>query len=55
MAGGNLAATVPVERGDYPELAALAAAINTLGENLSRSQGLEREFCRRSPTSCAHR
>ncbi len=44
MAGGNLAATVPVERGDYPELAALAEAINTLGENLSRSQGLEREF-----------
>jgi len=44
MAGGNLAATVPVEGGDYPELAELAEAINTLGENLSRSQGLEREF-----------
>jgi len=44
IAGGNLDATVPVNRGEYPELAALAQAINTLGENLSRSQGLEREF-----------
>jgi two-component system sensor histidine kinase BaeS len=44
MAGGNLAATVPVNRHEYPELAALAEAINTLGANLSRAQGLEREF-----------
>ena len=44
IAGGNLSATVPVDRHEYPELAELAAAINTLGENLSRSQGLEREF-----------
>jgi signal transduction histidine kinase len=44
MAGGNLTATVPVDRREYPELAELAAAINTLGENLSRAQGLEREF-----------
>ncbi len=44
MAGGNLAATVPVNSYEYPELAELAEAINTLGENLSRSQGLEREF-----------
>ena len=44
MAAGNLAATVPVARRDYPELAELAAAINTLGETLSRSQNLERQF-----------
>jgi len=44
IADGNLAATVPVEDRDYPELAELAEAINTLGENLSRAQGLEREF-----------
>jgi len=44
MAGGNLAATVPVSPHDYPELAELAGSINTLGEHLSRSQGLEREF-----------
>ena len=44
IAGGNLAATVPVDGRDYPELAELAEAINTLGENLSRAQGLEREF-----------
>jgi two-component system sensor histidine kinase BaeS len=44
MAGGNLAATVPVNEREYPELAELAEAINTLGENLSRAQGLEREF-----------
>ncbi|HUY21526.1 MAG TPA: HAMP domain-containing sensor histidine kinase [Acidimicrobiales bacterium] len=44
IAGGNLAATVAVSAHDYPELAELAQAINTLGENLTRSQGLEREF-----------
>jgi len=44
IAGGNLAATVPVNQREYPELADLAEAINTLGENLSRAQGLEREF-----------
>ena len=44
MADGNLAATVPVNSRDYPELAELAEAINTLGENLNRAQGLEREF-----------
>ncbi len=44
IAGGNLAATVPVSNHESPELAELAEAINTLGENLSRSQGLEREF-----------
>jgi len=44
IADGNLEATVPVNRGEYPELAELAEAINTMGENLSRAQGLEREF-----------
>jgi two-component system sensor histidine kinase BaeS len=44
IADGNLAATVPVGRREYPELAELAEAINTLGQNLSRAQGLEREF-----------
>ena len=41
---GNLEATVPVDQREYPELAELAEAINTLGENLGRAQGLEREF-----------
>ena len=44
IAGGDLAATVPVDGRDYPELAELAEAINTMGDNLSRAQGLEREF-----------
>jgi two-component system sensor histidine kinase BaeS len=44
MASGSLEATLPVDRHEYPELADLATAINTLGENLSRAQGLEREF-----------
>ena len=44
IADGNLEATVPVNRREYPELAELAEAINTMGENLSRAQGLEREF-----------
>jgi len=44
MAGGNLDATIPVRPGEYPELKELADAINTLGENLGRARGLEREF-----------
>jgi len=44
IADGNLEATVPVNAGEYPELAELAEAINTLGQNLGRAQGLEREF-----------
>jgi signal transduction histidine kinase len=44
MAAGNLDATVPVRPGEYPELKELADAINTLGENLGRARGLEREF-----------
>ena len=44
IAGGNLDATVPINPREYPELADLATAINTLGVNLSRAQGLEREF-----------
>ncbi len=44
IAEGNLEATVPMDPHGYPELEELAEAINTLGRNLSRSQGLEREF-----------
>jgi signal transduction histidine kinase len=44
IAAGNLAATVPVDRREVLELTELANAINTLGTNLSRAQGLEREF-----------
>jgi two-component system sensor histidine kinase BaeS len=44
MAEGNLDATVPVQRGEPPELEELARAINTLGGNLGRARGLEREF-----------
>jgi signal transduction histidine kinase len=44
IADGNLHATVPVDRRETAELAALADAINTLGANLARARGLEREF-----------
>jgi two-component system sensor histidine kinase BaeS len=44
LAGGDLTARVPVSAHDYPELAELAEAINTMGDNLSRSQNLERQF-----------
>jgi two-component system sensor histidine kinase BaeS len=44
LAGGDLTARVPVSSHDYPELTALAEAINTMGDSLSRSQNLERQF-----------
>ncbi|HVC69539.1 MAG TPA: HAMP domain-containing sensor histidine kinase [Acidimicrobiales bacterium] len=44
LAGGDLSARVPVSPHDYPELTELAEAINTMGDNLSRSQNLERQF-----------
>jgi len=44
MAGGDLTARVPVSPHDYPELTELADAINTMGDALSRSQNLERQF-----------
>jgi signal transduction histidine kinase len=44
LAGGDLAARVPVSPHDYPELTELAEAINTMGDSLSRSQNLERQF-----------
>ncbi len=44
IAGGNLAATVPLGRHDDPELAELARAVNSLSESLTHAQGLEREF-----------
>jgi len=44
IATGNLSATVPTSPRDYPELTELAEAINTMGANLSRAQGLERQF-----------
>jgi signal transduction histidine kinase len=44
IAHGDLSARVPVGPRDYPELAALADSINTMGESLARSEGLERQF-----------
>ena len=44
LAGGDLTARVPVSPHDYPELTELAEAINTMGDSLSRSQNLERQF-----------
>ncbi len=44
LAGGDLSARVPVSAHDYPELTELAEAINTMGDSLSRSQNLERQF-----------
>jgi len=44
LAGGDLSARVPVHAHDYPELTELAEAINTMGDSLSRSQNLERQF-----------
>jgi signal transduction histidine kinase len=44
LAGGDLTARVPVSPHDYPELTELAEAINTMGDSLSRSKNLERQF-----------
>ncbi len=44
LAGGDLTARVPVSTHDYPELTELAEAINTMGDSLSRSQNMERQF-----------
>jgi signal transduction histidine kinase len=44
IAAGDLQARVELQRGDDPELAGLGLAINSLGESLSRSRGLERQF-----------
>jgi signal transduction histidine kinase len=44
IAEGDLDAKVPVGRHDDPELKELAAAINAMGEGLSRSQGTARQF-----------
>ncbi len=44
LAGGDLTARVPVSAHDDPELTELAEAINTMGDSLSRSQDLERQF-----------
>ncbi|MGH9019134.1 MAG: sensor histidine kinase [Acidimicrobiales bacterium] len=44
LAGGDLAARMPVHGGDYPELTELADAINTMGDSLSRARDLERQF-----------
>lgn len=44
IAAGDLAAQVPVNTNDDPELAELAEAINTMADSLSRSRGLERQF-----------
>jgi signal transduction histidine kinase len=44
LAQGDLTARVPVSPHDDPELIELADAINTMGDNLNRSQNLERQF-----------
>jgi two-component system sensor histidine kinase BaeS len=44
LAGGDLTARVPISAHDDPELTELAEAINTMGDSLSRSQNLERQF-----------
>jgi two-component system sensor histidine kinase BaeS len=44
IAGGDLTATVPVERGADDEIASLADSINTMAAALARSRGLERQF-----------
>lgn len=44
IAAGDLSAKVPKSTRDYPELAELADAINSMGDSLSRSRGLERQF-----------
>jgi len=44
LAGGALSARVPVSAHDDPEMTELAEAINTMGDSLSRSQNLERQF-----------
>ena len=44
IAAGDLDARVPVRAHDYPELVALADAINSMGDSLARARGLERQF-----------
>jgi two-component system sensor histidine kinase BaeS len=44
IAAGDLAAQVPLPHRGDPELASLAASINTMAETLARSKGMERQF-----------
>lgn len=44
IAAGDLEAKVPVAKTDLPEVASLAAAINTMSESLSRARSMERQF-----------
>ncbi|MGH9126271.1 MAG: ATP-binding protein [Acidimicrobiales bacterium] len=44
IAAGDLSAQVPLPPGSDPELASLAASINTLAETLARAKGMERQF-----------
>lgn len=44
IAAGDLAAHVPLPHPGDPELASLAASINTMAETLARSKGMERQF-----------
>ncbi|GEM_PF-189358 len=44
IAAGDLEARVPADHREPPELADLGRAINSLGDSLSRSKGLERQF-----------
>ncbi len=44
IAAGDLDARVPVPPGVDPELASLAASVNTMADGLARSRGVERQF-----------
>ncbi|HLI15275.1 MAG TPA: HAMP domain-containing sensor histidine kinase [Acidimicrobiales bacterium] len=44
IAGGDLAARVPGEGRDYPELRALRSSINTMAAHLERARRAERQF-----------
>lgn len=44
IAAGDLEARAPVRRHDYPELAALGKAIDTMARSLARSRDSERQF-----------
>jgi len=44
IAEGDLTSRLPKDSGSYPEIAALAASINAMADNLERLRGQERQF-----------